>query len=404
MPVTPALNLGIRPRGRIRPELESLRRVLAGLGNPQLAFPSILIVGTNGKGSTAVMLEAILRAHGLRTALFTSPHLVRVEERVRLDFEPVDGALLGEHIGRLDEFPDLTYFETLTAAAFTVFSESRVDVAVLEAGMGGSWDATRLAGSAIAGLTNVGSDHAGWLGAAPSLVARDKGRALAAAERSVFGAGVDEALVDELGAEKARPARSLVRCSAEIPGRALVGWDGDEAMVRLPLPGAFQLENLQLAVALALEVAGAGWMTELDSTRLRTALKDLRWPGRLSAHRIAGHDVLADCAHNLEAAEALGRHLDTLDRRYNLLFSCLDDKPVESIAKVLRPRVDDVIVCRLEDDRAMPATRLAAAFPGAMVAEDPRSALVRLHDPVLATGSIRLVGALLALNDAEVVG
>jgi folylpolyglutamate synthase/dihydropteroate synthase len=113
---------------------------------------------------------------------------------------------------------------------------------------------------------------------------------------------------------------------------------------------------------------------------------------------------MMDCAHNLEAAEALADHLQGLDRRYNLLFSCLDDKPVEAMARVLAPQVGDVVVCRLDDERAMSLERLAAAFPGAEIAADPRSALKRLDDPVLAAGSIRLVGALLALAEGEMVG
>ena len=129
------------------------------------------------------------------------------------------------------------------------------------------------------------------------------------------------------------------------------------------------------------------------------ALDGLSWPGRLSFHRIKGREVLTDCAHNLEAAKAVAEHLDGLDCRYNLLFSCLDDKPVEAMAEVLRDRVGDVVVCRLDDDRAMPLERLAAAFDGAGVAEDPLSGLDRVSDPVLAAGSIRLVGALLAQEE-----
>ena len=123
MPVSPALTLIDRPAGRIRPELESLRAVLASRGNPQLAYSSFLIVGTNGKGSTAAMLEAICRAHGLHTGLFTSPHLVQVAERVRLDGAPVDDEVLGAAVGLFDDHPDLTYFETLAAAA--AFAENR---------------------------------------------------------------------------------------------------------------------------------------------------------------------------------------------------------------------------------------------------------------------------------------
>jgi dihydrofolate synthase/folylpolyglutamate synthase len=404
MPVTSALILRNRPRGRIRPELDSLRKVLAEIGHPQLDFPSILVVGTNGKGSTAAMLEAILRAHNLRTGLFTSPHLVRVEERVRLNGRPVDETVLRGHIDRFDGFPDLTYFETLTAAAFAIFSEMRVDVAVLEAGMGGSWDATRLAESAITGLTNIGSDHAGWLGTEPAEVARDKGRALAAAERAVIGAGVDEDLVAELGAPAARRARSVARCKEVGGGLVGLSWSGHEIVLHLPLLGTFQLANLELAMALAIEATNAGLISSLEPARIRSALEGVSWPGRLSVHLVEGREVMMDCAHNLEAAGALAAHLDGLDQRYNLLFSCLDDKPVEAMAEVLRPRVGEVVVCRLDDERAMPPERLSAAFRGAEIAENPFSALNVLRDPVLAAGSIRLVGALLAHVEAGEVG
>jgi dihydrofolate synthase/folylpolyglutamate synthase len=399
MSIDVALILKDRPQGRIRPELDNLRRALADIGNPQLDFPSILVVGTNGKGSTAVMLDAVLRAHGLSTGLFTSPHLVRVEERVRLNGDPVDETVLESAIGRFDAFPDLTYFETLSAAAFSIFSEARIEVAVLEAGMGGSWDATRLAESSIAGLTNIGSDHAGWLGAEPAAIARDKGRALAAAKRAVIGSGVDETFVAALGAPAAQRAASLVSCTVIGGGRVTVSWDGLEATVRLPLSGSYQCENLELALALAHEAVNSGWLSSLESSQVAVALDGLSWPGRLSFHRIKGREVLTDCAHNLEAAKAVAEHLDGLDCRYNLLFSCLDDKPVEAMAEVLRDRVGDVVVCRLDDDRAMPLERLAAAFGGAGVAEDPLSGLDRVSDPVLAAGSIRLVGALLAQEE-----
>ena len=404
MSVTPALILENRPQGRIRPELESLREALAEGGNPQLDFPSILVVGTNGKGSTAAMVEAVLRAHELRTGLFTSPHLVRVEERIRLNGAPIDESVLREHLGRFDDFPDLTYFETLTATAFAIFSELKIDVAILEAGMGGSWDATRVAESAVAGLTNVGSDHAGWLGADRREVARDKGRALAAAEHAVVGAGVDAALLPSLEAPHARRARSLVRCESSGGGRVRVAWNGSQIDIHLPLAGSFQLDNLELAMALAIAAHHAGLVPAIEPAQARSALENVEWPGRLSVHRVNGRRVVLDCAHNLEAAEALAEHLGGLDCRYNLLFSCLDDKPVEAMARVLAPRVGDVVVCGLDDERAMSLERLAAAFAGAEIAADPRSALDRLDDPVLAAGSIRLVGALLELTEAELVG
>ena len=398
MPIAPAVILGNRPAGRIRPELDGLREALRELGNPQSAYPSILIVGTNGKGSTAVMLEAILRAHGLKTGLFTSPHLIRVEERVRLNGVAATERELSRVLAPLDAFPDLTYFETVTAAALTLFAEARVDVVVLEAGMGGSWDATRVAGSAVAGLTNVGTDHRRWLGSSRSEIARDKGRALQAAERTVIGADVSGEIRDALGVPGAVAARSIVSCDDIGGGQVRLGWGGVDISLPMPLPGKFQYDNLQLAVALALQAVAMGWVTALDPGTVRGCLKGLTWPGRLSRHLVADREVLVDCAHNLEAARALADHLAGLDSRYNLLFSCLSDKPVDAMAALLRPHVGKVAVCQLEDERAMPLERLIEAFPGAIAAGSPREGLDALRDPVVAAGSLRLAGALLALS------
>jgi dihydrofolate synthase/folylpolyglutamate synthase len=376
-----------------------LREALAGLGDPQLVFPSVLIVGTNGKGSTAAMLEAILRTHGLETGLFTSPHLVRVEERVRLGGVPVAEERLANAVRLCDGYPDLTYFETLAAAAFSIFAEEKVEIAILEAGMGGSWDATRLASSEIAGLTNVGSDHAGWLGSDPESIARDKGRALANAAHAVIGSGVDETLVSVLGAPGAKRARSLVHCSHLNDRGVRARWEDQEGILQLPLLGPHQLQNLELALALAVEAAAAGIVERLEASLVEAAIEGLSWPGRLSTHRVNGRDLLMDCAHNLEAAEALAGYLVGQDRRYNLLFSCLDDKPVEAMADVLEPCVGDIIVCPVDDERAMPVDRLAAAFSTAAIAPDAWSGFESLSDPVLVTGSIRLVGALYALAE-----
>jgi dihydrofolate synthase/folylpolyglutamate synthase len=401
MSVTSPLNLDWRDVGRIRPQLDGLRQVLSELGNPQDSLRSILVVGTNGKGSTAAILESVLRGHGLTTGLYTSPHLVRVEERVRLNGYPIGTSDLVRQVGRLDGFSDLTFFETLTAAAFGIFAEARVDVVVLEAGMGGSWDATRLAGSPIAGLTNVGSDHGRWLGVGREAIAADKGRALAAAEMAVIGGGVDRDLITELGAPQAVSAENLVRFTSTDDGRLKLAWAGGESVLDLPLAGSFQRDNAQLALALALRATEAGWLPSLDPKKVRTALETLQWPGRLSIHRISGRDVLVDCAHNLEAVRSLALHLDTLDDRHNLVFSCLDDKPVREMAAELRPRVEQIVVCQLADDRAMPVDELLSAFPGAMTAETPLECLDLVDDPVLATGSTRLVGQMLAHEDPE---
>jgi dihydrofolate synthase/folylpolyglutamate synthase len=395
------LSLQRRRPGRIRPRLEPFREALHGCGNPQQSWPSILVVGTNGKGSVAAITAAVLGAHGARVGLYTSPHLVRVEERIRIDGAAIDGDQFDRHLSVLDAFPQLTFFETVTAAAFLAFAEAGVDVVVLEAGMGGRWDATRAAASEVAGLTNVGSDHAAWLGSAPAAVAADKGAALAAARLAVVGSQVDAQTMSLLAAPQAVPASDLIRVAAGAPGRAEVTIGGEEVDVVLPLAGSHQVANLGLSLALHCCAADLGWAGALEREAVLRGLARVRWPGRLSQHRIGGRQVMLDCAHNLEAAVALAHHLGGLERRFNLLFSCLDDKPVEEMAAVLRPVVGRVAVCGLADERAMPVARMAAAFTDAEQGHDPAAALDLLPDPVLAAGSLRLVGALLERAEEE---
>jgi folylpolyglutamate synthase/dihydropteroate synthase len=167
----------------------------------------------------------------------------------------------------------------------------------------------------------------------------------------------------------------------------------------LAAAGRHQHDNAQLAVALALEAVAAGWLPRLDATAVHRALENLVWPGRLTTHTVRGREVLVDCAHNLEAALMLSEYLASSQRKYNLLFGCLDDKPVERMARALGPRLGDVVVVELEDERAMGLERMLGAFPGAVPAASIADGLDRLRDPVLAAGSLRLVGALLALED-----
>ncbi len=296
---------------------------------------------------------------------------------------------------RLATFEDLTFFETITVAAFLAFAECGVDVAILEAGMGGSWDATRVAESAVAGITNVGSDHAAWLGPEAVDRARDKGEPLKAAKCAVIGPGLAPDLVPALGAPGALPAADLVELELRDGGEIQVSWDGFSFPVSIPLAGAHQVDNLHLALALARGAQSIGLIPGLDSGSVARGLAGVRWPGRLSEVCVSGRRVLVDGAHNLEGAEALAAHLSERGEKRNLLFSCLDDKPVEAMARVLRPVVASVAVCRLDDERAMPLDRLTAAFPGAVRASDPMTALRELEDPVVAAGSLRLVGALL---------
>jgi folylpolyglutamate synthase/dihydropteroate synthase len=217
----------------------------------------------------------------------------------------------------------------------------------------------------------------------------------------VLGAGVDREAAVAADAPDSLLADSLVAVEPSTGHRLSMRFAGTEIAVRLPLAGAFQYENAQLAVALACCAEDAGWMPSIDGERVRRALESFDWPGRLTTHRVGGRNVLADCAHNLEAAVALAGHLEVCRRRYNLLFSCLDDKPVDEMATMLRPLVGDVVVYELDDERAMSLDRLRAAFPDAATAPDLLSGLAELGDPVLVAGSIRVVGELVAIEEGR---
>ena len=312
----------------------------------------------------------------------------------------VSAEQLDEQLRRLDEHPELTFFETLTAAAFGVFARQEVDCAVLEAGMGGRWDATRAVDAAVVGLTNVGTDHRRWLGEDRTDIARDKGAALAAAGMAVLGPGVDAQIRPHLGCPAAVPARELVRLdAADEEGTLIATWLDARAELRLPLAGRHQRDNLQLALAMALGGVQAGLLDGLDPAAVSKGVTAVRWPGRLSRHRVGERWVLVDAAHNLEGVAALARHLEDLPEPPNLLFSCLDDKPLSAMAALLRPRVGTVAVFPLDDERAMPVETLARAFPGATVVADAMTGLSLLPDPVLGCGSIRVVGELLAASE-----
>ncbi len=346
------------------------------------------------------MLERILSAGGVKTGLATSPHLVRVNERIRVDGCEIGDDRLVEILEKLEAFPDLTFFETLTAAALMHFADSGIEIAVLEAGMGGRWDASRVAGSAVAGLTNVGTDHQSWLGDQPEAIADDKGAALTAADMAVFGPQVDPWVQDRLAPLGAREAAASVEVKPDPALGILVArWFGsDWTELKVPLGGKHQRANLHLAMAMAESCREMGWIGPLEPARVAEALGEVQWPGRLSLTEIRGRPVLLDGAHNLEAAESLAAFLKEQHVRYNLVFACLNDKPVKAMADLLRPVVGDVAVCRIQDPRSLAVEGLLEAFPGALACSDPVDAVMKLSDPVLAAGSLRLVGALLEMG------
>jgi dihydrofolate synthase/folylpolyglutamate synthase len=410
-----------------------MQRALDALGRPDRRLTSVLVLGTNGKGSTAALLAGILQAHGLHVGLYTSPHLLTVEERIRTDGAPIARERLVELVARLNGFPDLSYFETLTCAAILEFVDRGVEVAVMEAGLGGRWDASNAVDPAVALLTNVGTDHQKWLGETRRAIAAEKAAALRglaaivanwdAEVEPVIRGSADPATPLSLASEWAlvtghkaqgagRRVNDTERTHEEV---ALASFDGGplahgqevrfavggvRGEATLPLLGAHQLANLELALAGAAALARHGVAPALRADATRRAIAGVRWPGRLQWCTAGERRLLVDGAHNREAVAALAAALDALglSGAVNLVFSCLDDKPVEEMARLLRPRVAQVTVAPIDSPRATPLDTLAAAFPGCRRAASVAAALsgTPADPPTLVTGSLRLAGEVLA--------
>ncbi|MFH1176539.1 MAG: Mur ligase family protein [Acidobacteriota bacterium] len=403
--------LAPRLEQRILPGLERITEALDALGHPERRYPAVVVVGTNGKGSTACLLASVLKAHGVRVGLYTSPHLVRVEERIRVDSRRVAERTLLDLLARLRRFPDLSYFETITAAALLVFAEEQIDLAVLEAGLGGRWDATNSVRAGIGLLTNIGTDHQSWLGSARAAIAAEKAAVLRGCA-GVIGQWDDEVAPAIVAAADRATPLSLASEWASVtpggetasPGEVRFRLPALAGQARLSLLGAHQLDNLRLALAGAAALAANRLGPRLEAGALRRGLEAVRWPGRLQWLDWQGRALLLDGAHNREATAALVAAIAVgVSGPLHLLFSCLDDKPLAEMARLLLPRVAGVTVAPLNSPRATPLSALAAAFPGCEVAGSVEAALGRLPAelPTLVTGSLRLVGEVLALTGEE---
>jgi dihydrofolate synthase / folylpolyglutamate synthase len=376
--------------------LDRVRLALERLGFPERRVPALHIAGTNGKGSCAAVADAILRRAGFRTGLFTSPHLVRFTERIRIDGVEVDG----ERLAELDravagtEVP-LTFFEISTVLAFLAFAQARVDVAILETGLGGRLDATTACQPLACAITSVALDHESILGNTVAQIAFEKAGIAKPGVPLFLGPLPPEA--EERAIEVARANGALVRCA---------GLDYPPSPAPPALPGVHQLANAALAVALAREAATA-LGRPLAGAEILGGLAEVRWPGRLE--RIA-EDVLLDCAHNVEGVQALVAALPAAPRRL-LVTSIVRDKNAAGMLSLLAPEFDRVVVTRSPSERATTPEHLAglidktrAGDRQVVCVEDPFLALdmARAHARpvagglVVVAGSIFLVGALRA--------
>lgn len=385
--------------------LDRMRRLMTALGHPERTFASIHVVGTNGKSSTTRMIAAILGRHGYRTGTYLSPHLVSFCERIRVgdaDITPdrfaaalARSLAAAELVNRGGE-DRVTQFEALTAAAYSELSAAGVDVAVIEAGLGGRWDATNVIPSTVTVLTGVGLEHTRWLGPTITAIATEKLDVLQPGSVLVLGPGMHPEAVAVAEATAAARDAEIVRA------------DGDPHAAVGAL-GAFQRRNFSVArtaVAAFLAVTGAG---EIDADAAAAAAADIRVPGRLQ--RVGESPLtLLDGAHNPDGIAALAESLPDLQGRRArrvAVISILDDKDAAGMLARLSPHFDEVILTASHNPRVLPPPTLASLLaqvdgPPSEIVADPRAALAwarELAGPagfVLATGSIYLIADLLS--------
>ena len=364
--------------------LDEIGMLLGALGDPQRRLRSVLIAGTNGKGSTAATLASILTASGVRTGLYTSPHLARANERIRLDgVEIEDDAFASLYFrvhdtaqqlvlnGKLPQLP--SFFEVLTAQALLYFAEARVELAVLDVGMGGRLDATNIVDPLLSIITDISLDHTEWLGSTIAAITREKAGILRRGGTLITLPQHPEAnqALGEMAAEL--NVRGVSATSWMPPaGVGTVEPYTVEALglpveVASPLSGAHQHRNVALAIAAAVELAGAHGFPVTPAS-IAAGVRQTRWPGRLERIESKGAEWVLDVAHNPAGAWALRAGLSGIEasrtesqRPRTLIFSCLRDKPLAEMAQILFPLFEQVIFAPIHSARAAATGDMVAA-------------------------------------------
>ncbi len=353
------------------------------LGDPQLTFPVIQVAGTNGKSSTARMIESILRSFGLRTGLYTSPHLVNPTERICLDGAPISSEkaisawndiepfiTLVDHNSIADGGPRLSYFEAMTALAYSVFADSPVDVAIIEVGLGGTWDATSVCRPQVAVITPVDLDHQEYLGDTLVEIAGEKAGIVANAEAVVLGPQSPQAaavLIAACESAELVPARFGVEYGVNsqtlaVGGQlmSLHGQRGDYSDLFLPLFGEHQANNAAVALAACEMFMGSALLAPLDIDVVREGFANVKSPGRLEILR-TGPTVLVDAAHNPHGAKSLAAALETNFTFVGIIavIGMLAQKDAVGFLEAISPVVSQVVVTEPNSPRALPASELA---------------------------------------------
>ncbi len=379
--------LGNESKG-IKLGLERMREVCAALGHPERDIPAIHVAGTNGKGSTCAMIEAGLRAAGMRTGLYTSPHLISPAERIAIDGQAVSEeyfaqlfAHVHDAVRDLSEHP--TYFETVTAMAFVAFREAQSDISVLEVGLGGRLDATNVVTPELCVITPVSFDHQSYLGNSLREIAAEK-------------AGILKPGVVAVVAPQEPEAMEVIAKKAEVVGAPLYLVSPESGSGYRPsLAGRHQVENAE-AAARALE------LLKIPAAAIRQGIENTTWPGRLERVR-AKPEIFLDGAHNAAGAAALADYIREYRgaRKVWLVFGVMRDKELHGITGRLFPLADELILTAPEMDRARRPEEIEVSQPH-RIAPTVRDAIRMLEaaaagDLVFITGSLFLVGEARAL-------
>lgn len=425
------------PESAISPSLSHMSSLMDLMGQPQGAYPVIQVTGTNGKSSTARMIASLLRALGLRTGLYTSPHLTDMRERIEIDGELIAADHFVGVVGDIAAFiatvdtraeqqgePPITFFETMTAIAYAAFADAPVDVAVVEVGMGGTWDATSVCHPQVSVVTRVAMDHAEFLGDRISLIATEKSGIIKSGSYAVIAlqdpeaADVVQARIDEMGVASAWEGRAfeVLDRSVAVGGQMLTlrGLTGVYDDVFLPLFGRHQSLNAAVALAATEAFIGGGALS-LDIDAVREGFAAVTSPGRLEVVR-RGPTVIIDAAHNPAGAAALADALGEAFAFTHLVgvVAVLADKDVRGILTALESVLDEVVVTQNNSPRRLSADDLAPMaveiFGEDRVTiaprlEDALDAGVRLAEEadtyaasgVIVTGSVVTVGEARAL-------
>ncbi|HEX8926289.1 MAG TPA: folylpolyglutamate synthase/dihydrofolate synthase family protein, partial [Terriglobales bacterium] len=369
-------------------EIAQMRTLASALGSPETHFPSVLIAGTNGKGSTAATLASILQASGYRTGLYTSPHLVRINERIRLNGSPIaneDFARLYAQVHakavelvNAKQLPHVpSFFETMTAMAFLYFAEAKVDIAVLEVGMGGRLDATNIVEPIVSVITDIALDHQAYLGNTIAEIAAEKAGILRAGRTAITLPQHPQAndvlgrRMIEIGANAVSAARNVAPVSPgsealvqQSEGRTRFHHEifGKEVLLDSPLAGPHQLRNLALALTAAEELRSLGY-DKITAETIAIGVRDTRWAARFQVMlpTATRPQVVLDVAHNPAGAwalrAALNQHFGERPRVF--VFGAMRDKAIAEMAQILFPTAECVVATTADNPRSATADEIA---------------------------------------------